>query len=185
MIRCCIASALRTYYCVLLSQTDDVTWAVLPIGFTAFIELFCAQLVACLPVMPVFYQHIRQQVLGSKPTSAPSRCSRSRPISPSAIAQALEQTVLTSPLAGRGKHTADMEEKIAISVKQAERNTAERTWLVIDDTSSSVGSEHVVLERPASALTREEVNDTARYGGGVEAKPRGLRKVDRSARHSL
>ena len=54
----CLASLLRVYYTIILIHTPDLTYAILPVGFTALIEFASAMLVACLPVMPAFNQHV-------------------------------------------------------------------------------------------------------------------------------
>ena len=67
--RGCISSAFRIYFTEKLISEKDITFWILPIGFTADLEFFSALLVACLPVMPALYQHIRSKIAARRSRS--------------------------------------------------------------------------------------------------------------------
>ncbi|KAI0141714.1 hypothetical protein GGR57DRAFT_486984 [Xylariaceae sp. FL1272] len=56
-----VASAVKLYYSVKLTQTQDVTFAISHVGFASFAEITSIFLVACVPQFPRLIQHFRHQ----------------------------------------------------------------------------------------------------------------------------
>ena len=74
--RGCISSGFRVYYDILLlDSTGDSTWLEAKNDITGATEIASVLIIACFPVMPRLYQHLR-----GKPArtawSPPSRCHR-------------------------------------------------------------------------------------------------------------
>ncbi|RDA83812.1 hypothetical protein CP532_4618 [Ophiocordyceps camponoti-leonardi (nom. inval.)] len=55
----CVSSILRFYYSILLMLTDDMTWAIYPVGIWAVAEIATVILACCFPVFPRFFHHLR------------------------------------------------------------------------------------------------------------------------------
>ncbi|KAF2011092.1 hypothetical protein BU24DRAFT_427301 [Aaosphaeria arxii CBS 175.79] len=55
----CIASILRLYYSVKLSQTHDITWAIAPVGMWSLAEFATVIIVGCFPPLPRLWKFLR------------------------------------------------------------------------------------------------------------------------------
>lgn len=55
--RACIASIFRTYYSFEITRGPDITFNIIVMGMAALVELSIGVIVACLPVLPKFFQH--------------------------------------------------------------------------------------------------------------------------------
>ncbi|KAI8944871.1 hypothetical protein F4801DRAFT_570300 [Xylaria longipes] len=56
-----IASILKLYYSIKLTQTQDITFAISHVGFASFAEITSIILVACVPQFPRIVRQLRQQ----------------------------------------------------------------------------------------------------------------------------
>ncbi|KAI1406774.1 hypothetical protein F5Y13DRAFT_183920 [Hypoxylon sp. FL1857] len=54
----CAASTVRLYYTVKLFRTEDITWAIAPVGQWTIAEFTTIFLVACFPYIPRLFHHI-------------------------------------------------------------------------------------------------------------------------------
>ncbi|KAI1141802.1 hypothetical protein F5Y05DRAFT_373835 [Hypoxylon sp. FL0543] len=57
----CAASTVRLYYTVKLFHTDDVTWAIAPVGQWTIAEFTTVFLVACFPYVPRLLHHLNER----------------------------------------------------------------------------------------------------------------------------
>ncbi|GAW21830.1 hypothetical protein ANO14919_113550 [Xylariales sp. No.14919] len=57
----CIACVVRLYYSVKLTQSEDATWHIEPVGSWALAEFTTVILVACFPVLPRLFIELRNR----------------------------------------------------------------------------------------------------------------------------
>ncbi|KAI0414725.1 hypothetical protein F5X98DRAFT_239026 [Xylaria grammica] len=57
----CIACVVRLYYSVKLTQSEDATWRIEPVGSWALAEFTTVILVACFPVLPRSFIELRNR----------------------------------------------------------------------------------------------------------------------------